>query len=174
MIPQELIQDVEISFEVFEHAIRSMCYSELDAFDVDLFGQDLQLNLEENLQFPKGKFTTHADIIRTAQISVSISFAATSIAMDRLLEHVHTTEVDSNAAKEVIKAVRNAFSHGIAAPTWFVKPHKFAKHDLGFISGPIVDLEVLNQTAFDYSQIGGVAVWYRLKEYVLLLFKHKT
>ncbi|EPS0664156.1 hypothetical protein ACEV8V_25100 [Vibrio parahaemolyticus] len=169
MIPQELIQDVEISFEVFEHAIRTMCYSELEAFDVDLFGQDLQLNLEENLQFPKGKFTTHAEIIRTAQMSVSLSFAATSIAMDCLLEQVHATEIDLIAAKEVIKAVRNAFSHGIAAPTWFVKPHKFAKYDLAFVSGPIVDLEVLNQKVFDYSQVGGLAVWYRLKEYVLSL-----
>ncbi|USD33754.1 MULTISPECIES: hypothetical protein [Vibrio] len=166
MIPNELNQDVEISFEILECEIRSMCYSELNAFDVDLFGQDLQLNLEENLQFPKGKFTSHADIVRTAQMSISLSFAGTSIAMDCLLENTNPSEAEAIAAREVIKAVRNAFSHGIAAPTWFVKPHKFEKYDLGFVSGPVVDLGALNQMEFDYAQIGGLAVWYRLKEYV--------
>ncbi|HIF9274859.1 TPA: hypothetical protein ACX6QR_002881 [Photobacterium damselae] len=169
MISQELVESVEISFEILEHAIRTMCYSELDAFDVDLFGQDLQLNLEENIQFPRGKFTTHKNIVRTAQMSVSLSFAATAIAMDCLFENVNTLDTDSRAAKEVIKAVRNAFSHGIADPTWFIKPHKLEKYDLGFVLGPIVDLETLNRARFDYSQIGGLAVWYRLKEYVLSL-----
>ncbi|EOB3677494.1 TPA: hypothetical protein ACGUTO_004367 [Vibrio vulnificus] len=169
MTKSDLIEDVEISFEILEHAIRSMCYSELDAFDVDLFGQDLQLNLEENIQFPRGKFTTHEDIVRTAQMSVSLSFAATAITMDCLLEDIDTTDANSNAAKEVIKAVRNAFSHGIAAPIWFVKPHKFASYDLSFVMGPTVDLEKLNKIDFDYSQVGGLAAWYRLKEYVLSL-----
>lgn len=165
---QYLIEDVELSFKLFEFSVRAMCYAELDKFDSTLFGQDLQLNLpEENVSFRDNNFQNLDEIIKVSQMAVGTAFGSTAICLDCLLENNQSTNENIKSSKLLISAVRNAFSHGIAAPEWYVKKHNFKSIDLSFINGPKVDLESLNKKAFDYPQIGGLAVWYRLKDYVL-------
>ena len=165
---QNLIEDVELSFKLFEFSVRTMCYAELEKFDHHLFGQDLQLNLpEENVAFSSKDFQEIEEIIKVSQMSVGAAFGSTAICLDCLLENNVTSETNIKSAKSLISAIRNAFTHGIAAPKWYVKTHNFQEIDLSFINGPVVDLEHLNKQLFNYSQIGGLAVWYRLKEYVL-------
>ncbi|WAJ72143.1 hypothetical protein [Catenovulum adriaticum] len=165
---QELIEDVELSFKLFEFAVRTMCYAELDKIDSTLFGQDIQLNLtEENVSFSDNNFQDLNEIIKVSKMAVGTAFGSTAICLDCLLENNQSKNENIINAKSLISAVRNAFSHGIAAPEWYVKKHNFKIIDLSFINGPKVDLESLNKKAFDYSQIGGLAVWYRLKDYVL-------
>lgn len=100
-------------------------------------------------------------------MAVGTAFGSSAICLDCLLENHASDNANLVTLKSLISAVRNAFSHGIAAPSWYVKPHKFQKLDLSFIDGPEIDLEQLNKKAFDYSQIGGLAVWYRAKEFVI-------
>lgn len=165
---QNLTEDVELSFKLFEFSIRTMCYAELEKFDHQVFGQDLQLNLEEeNVSFSSNDFQDVNQIIKASQMALGTAFGSTAICLDCLLENNISSDINIKISKSLISAVRNAFSHGIAAPEWYVKKHNFQVIDLSFIDGPLVDLEALNNRPFDYSQIGGLAVWYRLKKYVL-------
>ena len=167
-VVNELVEDAELSFKLFEFTIRTMCYAELERFDVELFGQDLQLNLEkENVAYPAGEFTSSENVIRVSQMAVSTAFGATAICLDCILENSQSNSTDITILKSLISAVRNAFSHGIAAPKWYIKPHKYEILDLAFVGGPRIDLEILNGQRFEYSQIGGLAVWNRVKEYVV-------
>lgn len=164
----ELIEDVELSYKLFEFAIRTMFYAELEFFDVERFGCDVQLNLpEENVAYRVGNFTSNDAITKASWMSVGVAFGSTAICLDCLLENVASTNPNLQVSKSLIAAVRNAFSHGIAAPRWHIKPHKIEVIDLSFIDAPKIDLSVLNGQVFDYSQIGGLAVWYRLKDYVI-------
>ena len=163
-----LIEDTELAFKLLEYSIRNMCYAELGKVDANVFGQDLQLNLdEENVSYFSGEFKDQDNIVRASQMAVSTAFGATAICLDCILENVNTNNNELKTIKSLISATRNAFSHGIAAPEWFIKPHKLEVLNLNFIDGIDVNLETLNGLPFDYSQIGGLAVWYRIKSYII-------
>lgn len=164
----DLVEDVQLSFKLLELSIRTMCYAELEKIDLEVFGRDLQLNLEEeNVAFPAGCFVDLGEVIRGSQMAVSTAFGATAICLDCLLEVVDTSTKELAALRSLVAAVRNAFSHGIAAPQWYIKPHRYEHIDLGFIRGPSIDLKSLHGEPFDYSQVGGLALWYRVKDYVV-------
>ena len=165
---ENLVEDVELSFKLLEFSIRTMCYIELEKIDVNLFGQDLQINFErENVSFPEGEFISNKDIIHGSYMAVSTAFGSTAICLDSMLENDKTDKEEIKTLKKLIQAVRNAFSHGIASPRWYIKPHKCEILDLNFVQGPIIDLGKLNGQPFDYIQIGDLACWYRIKNYVI-------
>ena len=164
----ELIQDVELSFKLFEFSVRTMCFAELGEINSEIFGRELQLNLEvENVSFSEGQFTKQEEIILASQMAVSAAFAATAVCLDCALENHEASSSELKVLKSLISAVRNAFAHGIAAPKWYIKKHKFEVLNLNFILGPEINLEMLNGEPFDYSQIGGLALWYRVKNEVI-------
>lgn len=168
MTMNEHIEDIRLSFMLFEFSIRTMCYAELEKFDVELFGQDLQINLaKENVSYRSGKFNDQQNIIRSSQMAVGAAFGCTAICLDCALEKQKNSSHQIQTLKALVSAVRNAFSHGIAAPSWYVKEHKQERLNLDFIQGPIVDLGILNGQPFDYEQIGGLATWYRINDYVI-------
>lgn len=149
----ELIEDAELSFKLLEFSIRAMCYAELGKIDATLFGQDLQLNLEEeNVFYRKGEFSNPDEIVRASQMNIGAAFAATAISLDCTLERYSCENKNIETIKKLIQAVRNAFSHGIANPTWYVKPHNRKILDLSFIHVPTVDLGALNGSTFKYSE----------------------
>ena len=165
---EELKTDVKLSFKLLEFSIRTMLYAEQEKFDKSIFGQELTLLLKkENVGFSSNEFQKSEEIIKASQMAVGAAFGATAICLDCLLEKHQSNDTNLEIAKPLATAVRNAFSHGIAAPTWYVKPHKFLSVDLSFVSGPTIDLAAVNGQPFDYEQIGGLAVWLRLKDYVL-------
>ncbi len=164
----ELLEDVELSYKLFEFSVRTMCYAELDEINVETFGRDLQLNLEEeNISFRDDLFKNNDEIVKASQMAVSTAFGATAICLDCSLENIKDLNENLTILKALIQAVRNAFSHGIAAPYWYVKPHKREILDLAFINGPVINLGELDGQPFNYSQLGGLAVWLRVKEYVV-------
>lgn len=164
----ELIEDAELSFKLLEFSIRTMCYAELGKIDAVLFGQDLQINLEEeNLVYRQGEFSDLENITLVSKMSIGAAFAATAISLDCVLEKHKSENPNVETIKKLIQAVRNAFSHGIANPVWYVKPHKREILDLKFMCAPTVDLGALNGNVFKCSDIGGFAAWYRAKAYVL-------
>lgn len=168
----ELIEDAELSFKLLEFSIRAMCYAELGKIDAALFGQDLQLNLEEeNVFYSNGEFSNPDEIVRASQMNIGAAFAATAISLDCALERYSCENKNIEIIKKLIQSVRNAFSHGIANPTWYVKQHKREILDLSFIHAPAVDLGALNGNTFKYSDIGGLAAWYRAKEFVIATLK---
>lgn len=163
-----LKQDVELSFKLLEFSLRMVCYAELEKIDAQEFGQDLQINLpEENVSYSNGAFTSSEEIIKASQMAVGAAFGATAICLDCFLENSSSTDQNLVALNSLISAVRNAFSHGVAAPYWHVKQHNLKILDLAFLKGPKVDLKNLNGLAFEYSHIGGLAVWHRIKDHVI-------
>jgi len=164
----ELIHDVELSFKLFEFSVRTMCFAELGEINSEIFGRELQLNFEvENFSFSEGRFTKQEEIICASQMAVSAAFAATATCLDCALENHEASSSELKILKSLISAVRNAFAHGIAAPRWYIKKHKYEILNLNFILGPEISLESLNGEPFDYSQIGGLALWYRVKNEVV-------
>lgn len=163
-----LIEDVERSFKLLEFSIRAMCYCELGEINAVLFGQNLRLRLEEeDVFYCQGEFSDPDSIILASQMSVGAAFAATAISLDCALEKCKSENQNLAAVKKLIHAVRNSFSHGIANPVWYVKEHKREILDLTFMRAPAVDLGALNGNAFKYSDIGGLAAWYRAKAFCM-------
>ncbi len=168
-----LLEDVELSFKLFEFSIRTMCYAELEGIDSEVFGRELQINLdEENICFSDDSFKDKNEIIRVSQMNVGAAFAATAISLNCLLEGKNDIPTNIVSAGKIVSAVRNAFSHGVASPTWFIKPHRVESIDLGFLNGPVIDLGALNGKGFDYSHVGGVAIWYNLKDEIVSYIKN--
>lgn len=162
-----LIEDVKLAFKLFEFSIRLMCYAELEKINIEDFDQEINLNLEKgNKAFSSGNFRTCADIIKTSQMAVGTTFGSTAICLDSLLKQCSVEDGNTTKAKKLIKAVRNAFAHNIAAPCWYIKQHNREILDMSFIKGPVVDLGELNGKIFDYAQIGGLDFWYSLKEFI--------
>jgi len=100
-------------------------------------------------------------------MAVGSAFGAATICLDRLVERIDTRRIEIAALKPLVAAVRNAFSHGIAAPRWYVKSPRFERVDLYSLRGPQVDREALKVGSFDYSKIGGPTLWYRAKDYIV-------
>lgn len=161
-----LLQDIDLSFRLFEFCIRTMCYAERGDFNIELFCQDIQLNFEEgNVAYNNDLFKSSEDIILASQMSVGAAFGSTAICLDKALGKEKSDCANFQAIKKFIGQVRNAFAHSIAAPSWYVKSHNLEAIDLSFISGPTIDLNELNGCEFEYSQIGGLEFWYKVKDY---------
>lgn len=165
---KEKYEDVYLAFQLFEFSIRTMSYAELEEIDTEIFGRELHLNLQrENVVYSNDTFKSKDEIIKFSQMAVGSAFGATAICLDVLLENIEPKNSIMSDLKDLISAVRNAFSHGIANPIWYVKKHKLKVIDLSLFNGPIVDLASLNNQPFEYLQIGGLATWYKIKNYVI-------
>ncbi|MCH7910860.1 MAG: tetratricopeptide repeat protein [Candidatus Hydrogenedentes bacterium] len=121
------IGDVELAFRLLEFSIRTLNYFELGAVDLDLFGQDTTIKLdEENLTFNDGHFSSDEMAKLTAKTAVGASFGISAIVLDDMFE---ATDRDRDPTSEdefyllwtLIYSVRNAFAHGPANPMWVVK-----------------------------------------------------
>lgn len=81
-------------------------------------------------------------------------------ALDILLPNPINSEQDQCVA--VIYQIRNAFAHDIAEPRWKINPRY--KRIYGF-GGITIDLTNSDGEVFDYSDIGGPDVFFRIKDY---------
>ena len=170
------IGDVELAFRLLEFSIRTLNYFELGAVDLDLFGQDTTIKLdEENLTFNDGHFSSDEMAKLTAKTAVGASFGISAIVLDDMFE---ATDRDRDPTSEdefyllwtLIYSVRNAFAHGPANPIWVVK-NKYQRKIEFSIAGrkTAIDLAALDGHEFDYSQIGGLAQWFGIKDRALAL-----
>lgn len=170
------INDVEHAFRLLEFSIRVLNHFELGMVDLGQFGQDTLIQLKEgNVTFDDGYFSCGENAELTAKIAVGASFGASAIALDNLLEATGrgrdpTSTDEFNSLWAVVYAVRNAFAHGIANPTWVVNVKYQRKIEIA-LNGrkEIIDLAALNGETFDYPQIGGFANWFRMKDRALTL-----
>lgn len=168
------IKDAEHAFRLLEFAIRVMQYCELDQIDLDAFGGETTLKLEqENVTFNDGYFSTRENAQLTSQIAVGAAFGASAIALHNVFEATGR-ERDPSSTEELytlwalVYAVRNAFAHAIAAPTWVVKAKYQRKIHLAFEGiDRVIDLSKLDGAEFEYGHLGGFGNWLRIKERVL-------
>ena len=175
------LRDAEHAFRLLEFSIRVLNYFELDKVDLKTFGQNTIIKLPTgNVSYDDKYFACLENAILTAKISVGVAFGASAIALDDLFEATGCDRIVNSLDEfqqvwALVYAIRNAFAHCIAAPTWNVKPYKgkprpAIKIDLG---GQIVciDQAALNGKEFDYAQIGGLDNWLLLKDKAFTLIK---
>ncbi len=165
------VEDVEMAFKQLEFAIKLMCHCELRHLDQKKFDSDITILLEEeNIGFHDGSFRSYEDLIEASQINVGISFGASAITLDALLEQAgiernSKSEDPNDELRTLIYMVRCAFAHNIAKPCWEVKAKYRRKIKLILCGREYsLDFSALNGKDFEYSHIGGFANWYRIKE----------
>ena len=172
------LNDVEHAFRLLEFSIRVLTYFELKKVDLNLFGQDTTILLnEENITFNDGHFSSGEQAELAAKTAVGASFGASAMALDNLFE---ATGRNRDPASDdelyllwtLVYAVRNAFAHGIANPRWFVKG-KYQREIEISIAGrkTAINLAALDGHEFVYAQIGGFANWLHVKDRVLALVR---
>ena len=168
------IIDVEQAFRLLEFSIRISNYFELDGFELEKFGRDTIVVLdEENVTFRDGFFIEADNLGLTASIAIGVSFGTTAIVLDNLFELVGqgrdpVSENEFDVLRALVYAVRNAFAHGAANPKWVVK--EIYQRELELSVGgtkTTISLGELNGQEFRYANIGGITQWFHIKDRVL-------
>ena len=170
MCVAEAREDVDYAFRVLEFAIRTMCHFEAGMADMEVFGQQLTINLEnEDVTFDDEYFHSVENAVRISQMNVGACFGASAIALDNYFEAVRgqrnpLSDDPVDALWLLVYSIRNAFAHGIAAPRWMVKGKYRRKLVVELENDPInVDLGDLDGREFEYAHIGGFARWQEIR-----------
>lgn len=138
---------------------------------INLEELDKPLRFEEGpfvLVLPDKVFNSPDDLVLALENTVTIAFGAAAITLNRCREEAGlkladsiVTEIDQFAA--VVYQIRNAFAHDIAEPRWKITSALFARsYEFGDIR---IDLAAVGTKGFEYSDIGGPDVLFRMKEY---------
>jgi len=170
--------DVEHAFRLLEFSIRVLNYFELEKVNLDLFGQDTTILLNDgNVTFNDGYFSSGEKTKLAAKTAVGVHFGTSAIVLNFLFE---TTDRKRDPGSDdefyllwtLIYAVRNVFAHGMANPIWVVKGPYQREIEVS-IAGrkTAIDLAALNGHEFDYAQIGGVANWINIKDRILAIVR---
>lgn len=176
---QFAISDVEHAFRQLEFSIKLMCYSELGHIDLAKFDSDVTIILEkENIGFNTGSFQSTDDVVLASQINVGICFGVSAIVLDAAFASAgikgkpeSRDQVDE--LRTLVYMVRCAFAHNIAYPQWEARGPYSRKLELCLEPTPLsIDLEHLNGQDFEYSQIGGFANWYKIRDLSLQRIKN--
>ncbi|CAG1000431.1 hypothetical protein MTYP_02836 [Methylophilaceae bacterium] len=120
------------------------------------------------LVLPDKIFASPTELLVALENNLTIVFGAAAITLNRCREESGVslanpiqTEIDHFTG--VVYQIRNAFAHDIAEPRWNITNSRFARiYKFGDIK---IDLSNVNQKTFKYSHIGGVEVFFRIKEY---------
>ena len=174
------IKDAEYAFRLLEFSIRVMNYIDLDQVDLNTFGQETTILLdEENVTFDDGYFSSRDNAVLVSQMAVGAAFGASAIALDNVIEATgrnrnpdSTAEIDQLWA--VIYAVRNAFAHGIAKPIWVIK-EKYRREIELTLDGKtvMIDFSNLDGQSFEYAHLSGFGNWLRIKDRVFELVQQQ-
>lgn len=138
---------------------------------IDLAALDVPIQFREGnmvLTLAGKVLDSERDLIIALQNNLSIAFGAAAITLNRCREeaNVHlsdpiATEIDQFAA--VVYQIRNAFAHDISEPRWEIRRSRFIRaYEFG---GLKIDLSNLRNKPFEYSDIGGPEILFRLKEF---------
>jgi hypothetical protein len=174
----EALCDIDIAFRQLEFAIKLLSYSENGEIVAGKFDSDHTVILDGgNIRLPTGYFSTSDNIIRAANVYVSLASGATALVLDKAFE---VAGVKQNFASDdiigkiriLIYMVRCAYAHGIADPCWAIKAkyHRILQIEFDDVSISL-DLKCLHDQRFDFEQIGGYCNWYRIRDLLVREFK---
>jgi hypothetical protein len=167
------LEDVTHAFRHLEFAVKLMCYAEMDHIDREAFNSDVTLLLEkENVAFPESSFQSLDSIVLAAQANVGVAFGVSAIVLHAAFEAAGISrKPESNAPDDVLHTLvfmaRSAFAHNPAMPCWEVRGPYLRQLSLQLEGEVIaVPLPQLHGSTFDYSHIGGLANWFRIRRAV--------
>lgn len=165
------LADVNYAFRHLEFAIRLMCYCESGHLDLPNFDTDISiLSKSENIGFPSGQFSTIEAIIPATQALVGMAFGTSAMVLDAAFEaagvknNPHSSQ-PSDELRTLVYMVRCAFAHNPALPLWKARGRQYARI-ISVQAGDIsisINLTSLHGQPFEYSHIGGLQNWLRIR-----------
>ena len=120
------------------------------------------------LVLPDQIFESDDDLIIALENNLVVAFGAAAITLNRSREQAgHALPQQMTSENDqcicLIYQIRNAFAHDIAEPKWEIRNPVFQQvYEFGGIR---VDLSNVDGNRFDYADIGGPDVLFRIKEY---------
>lgn len=117
---------------------------------------------------PEKVLDSESDLILALENNLGIAFGAAAITLNRCREEASValanpiqTDVDQFAA--LAYQIRNAFAHDISEPRWNIAQLRYAR---SYEFGPVrVDLSNVGSKHFEYADIGGPDVLFRMKDF---------
>jgi hypothetical protein len=167
----DALKDIEITFLQLEFAIKLLSYCELGKIVPLDFDTDQTVLLENgNLGFPAGHFSDPDNIIRAANVSVSLAFGASALTLDKAFE-VAGIKPEPSSDDMVIKLrtlvymVRCAYAHGIADPRWDVRG-EYQRAITVELDSKLIEFNFasLNGEPFDFDHLGGHHIWFQIRD----------
>ena len=171
MTLDEALTDINIAFLQVEFSIKLLSYCELVKINPAEFDEEQIVLLEHgNLIFPRGNFRRPEEIIRAANITVSLALGASALALDKGWE-VAGIPPDPQSADERVKLrtlvymVRCAYAHSIANPKWKVRGDYRQVLEVNLRSEPLrLDLCDLDGHDFSFDALGGHFRWFEIRD----------
>ena len=171
---KEAVEDVEIAFQQLEYCLKASAYWSREEFQPDEFVTDMVVRLPEgDIHFPTDQFAEKSNIEKASEISISIAYACTALALDQALEtadyNVNPKSTDDfDQLRCVIYLVRCAYAHRIAQPYWDVAESKRRVYSFTVQDNSIeVDTTQLHEKEFSFTDLGGHKVWHDISNLVL-------
>lgn len=168
---EEALEDVRIAFLQVEYAIKMLTYVEEGNIAPTVFDTDHTILLPNgNLGFPIGHFSDPDNLIRAANVSVSLALGASALTLDKAFEVAGIqrdplSEDDLIKMRTLVYMVRCAYAHGIAEPRWEVRGRNKQKMSVNVRSVEIeLDLDALHGEVFGFDQIGGHHMWFQIRD----------
>ena len=165
------LADVEQAFRQLEFAVKLNCYCEVGHLDKNQFDTDVTVRIEEeNIRFQEGAFQSYQDIIAASQINIGICFGVSAIVLDAALEDARIERNPgsrhlNDELRTIVYMIRCAFAHNFASPRWQVRERYAHEINLSIEGRQIpIDMRALHGQDFDYNHIGGLAVWYKIRD----------
>lgn len=138
---------------------------------LDIRNLDVPITFREGgmmLVLPDRIFENEDDLILATENMLGIAFGAAAITLNRSREEAgipfpNAIVSESDQFVVLTYQIRNAFAHDIAEPRWEIRNPVFQrKYQFDSVS---VDLSNLNGRPFNYRDIGGPDVLFRMREY---------
>lgn len=138
---------------------------------IDLTDLDKPITFQEEgmiFVLPNRVLETENDLILALQNNLGIAFGAAAITLNRCreeagvpLENPIQTEIGQFSG--LAYQIRNAFAHDISEPRWNITQQRYARvYEFGGIK---VDLTNVGNKHFEYNDIGGPDVLFRMRNF---------
>ena len=155
-------QQLEFAWKLYNYVLEG--HIDLDALDKPLTFQEGKsvLVLQDKL------LQTPDDLILACENNLCIAFGAAAITLNRCREDTSPNPPDPIVSEvdqfvSLVYQIRNAFAHDMAEPRWSMNDARYARaYEFGGIR---VDLAKVGNKLFEYQDIGGPEVLFRMKDY---------
>ncbi len=140
---------------------------------INLLELDKPITFQEDdmlLMLPDKVLNSDSDLMIALANNLGIAFGAAAITLNRCREEAGITladpiQTDIDQFSGVVYQIRNAFAHDISEPRWNITTVRFARvYEFGGIR---VDLTNVGTKHFEYRDIGGPDVLFRMREFAV-------
>lgn len=138
---------------------------------IDLAELDKPITFQERgmiFVLPDKVLDSESDLILALENNLGIAFGAAAITLNRCREEVGLTlpnpiQTEIDQFSSLTYQIRNAFAHDIAEPRWNITNPRYARiYEFGGIR---VDLAHVGNKHFEYADIGGPDVLFRMRDF---------